>query len=149
MVHPPTPSKRLTGKKIGERVRAHPGERGVLRPGKYGAADVDALITAQLAADAILMLALLSVSTLSFRNLFLWLCPMPLSRLKWFSNVHCKSKYWFDGEWRTCGWCMPDGLRLVFGSLTFLTFQYIVVVASHVLCIHRLVYSSIIISTVL
>ncbi len=47
MVHPPTPSKRLTGKKTGERGRAHLGERGVLRPGKHGAADIDALITAQ------------------------------------------------------------------------------------------------------
>jgi hypothetical protein len=82
------------GKKTGELGRAHPGERGVLRPGEHGAKDVNALITAQLAADAVRMLAILSVSTLSFRNLFLWLCPMPLSPLKWwFSNVHCKSKY--------------------------------------------------------
>ena len=93
MIHPPTPPKRLTGKKIGELGRAHPGERGVLRPGEHGAKHVNALITAQLVADAIRMLVLLSVSTLSFRNLFLWLCPMPLSRLKWFSNVHCKSTY--------------------------------------------------------
>jgi hypothetical protein len=45
-VHPPR-------KKNGERGRANPGERGVLRPGEHGADEVDALITAQLAADAL------------------------------------------------------------------------------------------------
>jgi hypothetical protein len=53
MVHPPTPPQRRPRTKNGERGRANPGERGVLQPGEHGADEVDALITAQLAADAL------------------------------------------------------------------------------------------------